>query len=84
MRNFYLFGLLVVVFGCAPAKVPVDQLTFEQKAEITKACEANGKVATDDYCKEVGLIYTTELYAKRDSEAHEKQRNFKSTAKMPY
>ena len=84
MSNLYLFGLLLVIGGCAPAKTPVEQLTFEQKAEITKACETNGKVMTDDYCKEVTIVYTTELYAKADAKAHEIQRNYKSNVKMPY
>ena len=56
MGKLYVFGLFVVVGACAPSNTPVEQLTFEQKAEITKACEANGKIATDDYCKEVEKI----------------------------
>ena len=84
MGKLYVFGLFVVVGACAPSKTPVEQLTFEQKAEITKACEANGKIATDDYCKEVAVVYYPEYRASIEKKSRDVIRGVKSYPKMPW
>ncbi|BBB58338.1 hypothetical protein UNDKW_0065 [Undibacterium sp. KW1] len=49
--------MFLLTVGCEAAKGPVEKLTFEQLETAFKSCKSTGKTATDNYCKEVAVVY---------------------------
>lgn len=83
MKKVYLLSLVLFIAGCQKNK-PVESLTYEEKEAITKECQANGKIQTDDYCKQVAFVYGEE-FVKRSKEAARKNwENNTSYPKNPY
>ena len=46
--------------------VSPDKLTYEQQEQITMECRRIGKIATDDYCKEVASVFVPEERRRRE------------------
>lgn len=83
MKKILLLCFTLILAACEQHK-PVESLTYEEKEAITKECQANGKIQTDDYCKQVASVYGDE-YVKREQEKNVK--NFTKpteVVKMPY
>ena len=64
--------------ACGESKVSPDKLAFEQQEKIALECQKTGKIATDDYCKEVAAVYWPE-----ERRWHEKARLAKELAEKP-
>jgi len=72
--------ILIVLLGaaCSESKVSADKLTYEQQEKIAAECQKTGKIATDDYCKEVSAVFFPE-----ERRRHEKARLAKELAEKP-
>lgn len=82
MKKLFLLSLVLLVTACQKHK-PVESLTYEEKEAITKECQANGKIQTDDYCKQVSFVYQGE-HLKRTFDERRKKNARSSVTKMPY
>jgi len=58
------WGLLIV--ACGESKVSPDKLTYEQQQQIVDECRKTGKIATDDYCKQVAAVFGPANYRHRE------------------
>lgn len=52
--------------GCVPR--PVNELNFDELAKAAHECDATGRTATDDRCKQVQLVYGTRLQKRAEEE----------------
>lgn len=64
-------GIIIGAIGaflaaCEPAKTPVDKLSYEQLEKVVESCFANGKIATDNYCKEADVVYEPQRAARKE------------------
>jgi hypothetical protein len=79
MKTGIIFGaVILLIAACGESKVSPDKLTFEQQEQISKDCQKTGKIATDNYCKEVAAVYFPE-----ERRRHEKARLAKELAEKP-
>ena len=69
-------GLLAA--ACSESKVSPDKLTYEQQEQIVGECLKTGKIATDNYCKEVAAVYGPE-----ERHRHEQARLKKELSEKP-
>lgn len=73
------FGVFWLLVGCQPATTnkPVESLTFEEKQAIVDGCTRNGKITTDDYCKQVAYVYSVENQRRKEQARINKALNAK-------
>lgn len=83
MKKVFLMGLVIFTAGCVQHK-PVESLTFEEKEAIAKECQANGKIATDDYCKQVASVYVNDVEERKNKEHQKKWQNHNTIPKAPF
>ena len=77
-KGIFVVSLGILVAACSESKVSPDKLTFEQQEQIVGECLKTGKIATDNYCREVAAVYGPE-----ERRRHEQARLKKELAEKP-
>lgn len=71
--------LLAVLAGAylsdlANGRQPVERLDFEAMGFIVRDCNSSGRLASDDYCKQVTTAYEQQRYQRAEQQRLEKVR----------
>ncbi len=77
-KGIFFAALGMLAAACSESKVSPDKLTYEQQEQIVGECLKTGKIATDNYCKEVAAVYGPE-----ERRRHERARLKKELAEKP-
>ena len=77
-----LIALMATLAACSPAKTPVNQLTFEALEKVAQDCQATGKIATDNYCKEAAVVYGQKSFQKKEAERLDRAQKEKYDTKI--
>lgn len=66
------------------ARTSPKDLSIEQLRVIKTECESTGKMATDDYCKEVAYVYEKRFLSERRQQRLKKTEQELATPAKPY